>query len=220
MDDVIKRIYEEAEKKVRGKMPDLSEEDKKIAESFLETSRYFSAENIYTVAPCTELVNELMDNATRFKDMSEKLYHEEKHATDTEAIKFENKVSRLLLGISCELILKSMFLLKGYCINRISNKNKKFPTKLEELKEEDGAYDRTVSFTDLLKHLNCILPPEMSDDKKEAISKSLSIAKDWRDNESHFGVRHSEFGSDREAIKLCIEFFELMAESLCKKTQN
>lgn len=69
-----------------------------------------------------------------------------------------NIQKRLSIGIACELILKALYLKKGFCINfpKNSRRYNKFPYKFENVDKSDFRIDRTYSLYDLITNLGKI----------------------------------------------------------------
>jgi len=96
-----------------------------------------------------------------------------------------NIQKRLFIGIGTELLLKSLFLKNGYCINRVSkNKEPKInkPTLFSEIIDEK-ILDKSNTFT-LNKLIENILDI-VSTENVNGFKKGLNIAKVFRNKEGH-----------------------------------
>ncbi len=205
--DNIRRIIKE---KI---LPDPKIEDwrKKNYESMVKTIDDVTTRNIYAVHPPRGLAIYLKKDSEKYLALS-KLYHHTKidfTKERQEDIYFDEKISRMFLGLACEMILKSAFLLSGYCIHRINGKS--FPCKFDELSQNEEFLDKTVEFWQLVKKINLILKFS-SNETVELISNYLSIARDWRNNAMHLGVRHWENATFRHSILTCYEILSILVD--------
>jgi len=81
----------------------------------------------------------------------------------------------LMLGI--EFILKALYLERGYCINTVDN-DKKPPTKIENIKEENVNPDKTHGLAMLLDNINIIFSDKsIEPEKLEKIKKCLNTTR-------------------------------------------
>ena len=100
-------------------------------------------------------------------------------------------ISRIFLGIGCELIVKSVYLKRRYLINQVSNlsKNKKlsFPYPIKDV-PKDSIITEVYGFKKLNSNLYKLVP-EKVDYKtyNRLVRKGLEIARVWRNKEAHFG---------------------------------
>lgn len=105
-----------------------------------------------------------------------------------------NIQKRLFIGIGCELLLKSLYLKNGYCINRIKKKNN-FPCKIQTLKKADIQENRTVVMFPLINNLDKIHNFIQIDE----IIKGLSIARAFRNKEGHIVTLWHKFNEQNYA---------------------
>ena len=102
-----------------------------------------------------------------------------------------NVQKRLYLGIASELLLKAIYLMNGYNINRAKkNINIKFPEKIDSLKEAELKASDTYSLNELIDNLSKII--ELKTDSKHII-EGLKICKIFRNKEGHVAVHWHTF---------------------------
>ena len=97
-----------------------------------------------------------------------------------------NSQKRLFLGIGCELLLKSIYLKNGYCINKIRN-NDSIPNlpinKYRNLRPEHVDANNTFTLGTLIDQLTNIL--NLSREKSQLIDRGLRIGMVFRNKEGH-----------------------------------
>lgn len=99
-------------------------------------------------------------------------------------------ISRIFLGIGCELLVKSVYLKKGYLINRVLNKpeNKVFPYRMKVITIENIDSGNTEFFRKLNSNLHKLMPKRVKlHDYNRLIKKGLEIARIWRNKDTHIG---------------------------------
>jgi len=99
-----------------------------------------------------------------------------------------NIQKRLYIGIACELLLKSLYLKHGYCINKPKKGSKnatKYPYRFSQIKVADFDTTDTLTFNTLMDGLYKILDFESD---KSAVDKGFRIAKVFRNKEGHVVV--------------------------------
>gem|GEM_PF-4479950 len=174
-------------------------------------------EDIYRIHPPIRLGEMLKKEAGKFLALSEKYYPYSIDYTkeDQETILFNQKVSRIFLGIACEYILKTTFLVKGYCIHEVKDKieQRRLPLKYTDIKNKNLIYDKTIKFSDLLEKIDLILEKKVESESINMIKLYFSIAADWRNNDIHLGVRHWERGGTRESIRTCFKLLQKICEA-------
>ncbi|GAG42022.1 unnamed protein product, partial [marine sediment metagenome] len=72
---------------------------------------------------------------------------------------FRNIQKRLFLGIACEIILKSLYLKKGFCINKPkqgSQLSETFPYRLAHVNIDDFEIADTFSFNQIINGLEAV----------------------------------------------------------------
>lgn len=123
-----------------------------------------------------------------FKEAAESLLREAAHIK-TDDMRFarkkllaRNSRKRLLIGVAAELLLKSVYLKNGYCINKLQEgeRAERFPLSLDDAAGKADATD-TFGLSKLLDHLSDVV--ELDD--SEAALKGLKIAKVFRNKEGH-----------------------------------
>lgn len=103
---------------------------------------------------------------------------------------------RLMLGLGCELILKSLYLKEGYAINLPKPNTIHFPVKLEDIGSEDLEGGRTAGGRKLVDNIDKLFGGFYED-----IWKGFEIARQWRNKDIHKGgVYHREGGDDKGKI--------------------
>ena len=103
-----------------------------------------------------------------------------------------NSIKRLYLGIGCELLIKSFYLKKGYCINRFKKEftGEMSPThKLSDLNGSDINDKDTFTLSDLINNLNKIKVFDFHVD----IERGFKIAMVFRNKEAHVTHPTHEF---------------------------
>lgn len=120
----------------------------------------------------------------------------------TEDIKYEAKPRKLLrrnvqkrlyIGLACELLLKSLYLRNGYCINK-PERNKKiteqYPYRLSQISKDDFDITDTFTFNKLMEGVYKIID---FGPNKSAVDKGFRIAKIFRNKEGHVAVLWHEY---------------------------
>ncbi len=105
---------------------------------------------------------------------------------------YRNIQKRLFLGISCELLLKSYFLRKGYCINKPKYRRQiqgKFPFKIADIDRNDFEVADTFTLSKLIDGLKTV----NHFNNHQTILKGLKIAKVFRNKEGHVAEFWHEF---------------------------
>ena len=125
--------------------------------------------------------------------------------------------ARLFLGVGCELLLKSIYLKKGYIINSINkDKRKEFkkfiqkknisePYKIKEIPKRFIDSKNTFFMNYLLKHLHTIF--QLKNNKRfiTYIKKGFEVARVWRNKEAHSGIGyHNETNDLSSALNMSI----------------
>lgn len=132
-----------------------------------------------------------------------------------------NVQKRLFIGIGCELLLKSFFLLNGYCIN-IPLRGQTFqgtpPYAIKTIQESDFDTGDTLTFNKLIEQLAEI--PSFSScasSDKEKILKAFRIAKVFRNKEGHVATLWHKYDatnySDIE-VGLCVFYEKAFSQEL------
>src|SRR3989344_3734549 len=161
-------------------------------------------DNIYLYSSQLDIVKRLKEDAEKFFQKAQEFKFKgcDYRKDDVQKIEFEDKLSRILAGIACELILKALFVARGCCVHKIDGKA--FPTMITQISSEEKVTGRTVSFTDLLTKLEIGLP-DYEQKMRDSIKSLLEIARDWRNNDAHLGLVHSgsfaDFGYVETAFK-------------------
>jgi len=118
---------------------------------------------------------------------------------ETFKLLLRNVQKRLFIGIGCELLLKSFFLLNDYCINlplrgHVLQGNP--PYSIKAIQENDFDIGDTLTFNKLIEQLPRI--PAFSgcepDDKKKML-RAFRIAKVFRNKEGHVVTLWHNFDS-------------------------
>jgi len=109
---------------------------------------------------------------------------------ETKAFKLlrRNVQKRLYIGIACELLLKSLYLKNGYCINKPKRDRKiseQYPYRLSQINKDDFDITDTFTFNNLMQGIYKIL--DFGPDKL-AVDKAFRIAKVFRNKEGHVAV--------------------------------
>lgn len=93
-----------------------------------------------------------------------------------------NSRKRLLIGIGVELLLKSVYLKRGYPVNKPKNAGQlKFPFPSADAAGVALSEDSTYQLNDLIQHINKVV-----DFKNPAVAiKGMRIAKVFRNKEGH-----------------------------------
>jgi hypothetical protein len=102
-----------------------------------------------------------------------------------------NVQKRLFIGIACELLLKSLYLKNGYCINKPKRDRKisrRYPYRFSKIKRNDFDITNTFTFNNLMERVYNIF--DFGPDKS-TVDKAFRIAKVFRNKEGHIAVlRH------------------------------
>lgn len=94
-----------------------------------------------------------------------------------------NSRKRLLIGVGVELLLKAIYLKKGYAINRApKNSPLKFPFLAKDANGIQLVDDKTVMLNDLIEKLPTVVIPLQN---RDSMLKGLKIAKVFRNKEGH-----------------------------------
>lgn len=94
-----------------------------------------------------------------------------------------NSRKRLLIGVGVELLLKAIYLKKGYAINRAPKDSPlKFPFLVKDAKGVQLVDDKTVMLNDLIEKLPTVVVPLQN---RNLTLKGLKIAKVFRNKEGH-----------------------------------
>ena len=127
-----------------------------------------------------------------------------------------NSQKRLFIGIGCELLLKSFYLKKGYCINKIKSKSgvDNTPThKLSLLDKEYINHNDTFTIGTLIDNLDRIV--SFSD--YQSIRRGFQIAMVFRNKEGHVTFPSHEFNESnyKDITQAVISFYsECFKENL------
>jgi hypothetical protein len=101
-----------------------------------------------------------------------------------------NSRKRLLIGVGVELLLKAIYLKKGYCINKASpGTSLTFPFLAKDATAKQLLDDKTIMLNELIQHLPKIV--HLRD--RELVSKGLRIAMVFRNKEGHVVTSTHEF---------------------------
>lgn len=102
-----------------------------------------------------------------------------------------NSRKRLLIGIGVELLLKSIYLKRGYAINRPPKGSPlKFPFLAKAAKGVELAADKTVTLKELIDNLPVVVTPLQNE---SSTLKGLKIARVFRNKEGHGVTSTHEF---------------------------
>jgi hypothetical protein len=134
-----------------------------------------------------------------FKEAAESLLREAAHIKTDDMVFSRRKLlarnsrKRLLIGIATELLLKSVYLKNGYCINKTKEGNHTvgFPLPLDRAVNVELDAADTFSLNKLLDHLGDVVPCNDG----ELILKGLKIAKAFRNKEGHIVTEAHAFDS-------------------------
>lgn len=99
-----------------------------------------------------------------------------------------NIQKRLYIGLACELLLKSLYLKNGYCINKPKRKmkiNEQYPYHLSQINKEDFDITDTFTFNKLMDGVYKIINFGLD---KSVVDKGFRIAKVFRNKEGHVAV--------------------------------
>jgi hypothetical protein len=135
----------------------------------------------------------------RFKKMAEANLQEaatllEKDMLIEDSMKLlaRNSRKRLLIGVGVELLLKAIYLKKGYAINTSPNGTSlRFPFLADDATRAQLVKDKTVTLHALIEKL----PEVVQLQKKDSTIKGLQIAKVFRNKEGHVVTRDHKFDS-------------------------
>jgi len=111
-----------------------------------------------------------------------------KHEAKALKLLRRNVQKRLYIGIACELLLKSLYLKNGYCINKPKRDKKismQYPYRLSQINKDDFDITETFAFNKLMEGLYEIL--DFGADKI-TVDKAFRIAKVFRNKEGHVAV--------------------------------
>jgi hypothetical protein len=128
-------------------------------------------------------------------------YLENAARVSTKDIKYEAKPHKLLrrnvqkrlyIGLACELLLKSLYLKNGYCINKLERNRKiseQYPYRLSQISKDDFNITDTFTFNKLMESVYKIID---FGPNKSVVDKGFRIAKVFRNKEGHVAVlRHN-----------------------------
>ena len=119
-------------------------------------------------------------------------------------IMFKNRCSRVFLGIAIELMIKTVYLKRGYSINKHNKPNTQQLIKLREV-EDLYLITKTHSLHFLIKNLNKVLP-EHKYNFEQDIRKGLELARIWRNVNTHTMTGgHIQWVGDYRSICCSIE---------------
>ena len=132
-----------------------------------------------------------LDDSVAFKTTAEYFLRQATRSKKKE-LKAESKQAwlrgmqkRLLIGIGCELLLKSYFLMSGFCINKpILAIATKPPYRIQDINLSDFDFSATYSMYNLLEQL----PKIGRFNNHNKIMRGFRIARVFRDNEGHAPV--------------------------------
>ncbi|HWP91804.1 MAG TPA: hypothetical protein VNN20_06370 [Thermodesulfobacteriota bacterium] len=99
-----------------------------------------------------------------------------------------NIQKRLYIGIACELLLKSLYLKNGYCINKLKRNRKiaeRYPYRFSQINQDDFDVTETFLFNKLMEGLYEIID---FGPNKLTVDKGFRIAKVFRNKEGHVVV--------------------------------
>lgn len=133
-----------------------------------------------------------------FKHMADTLFHEaafirtsDMRFATSERLLARNARKRLLIGVGTELLLKAIYLKKGFGINKTLNgvTAPAFPFALCDADTDSLDCTDTFTLAKLIDHLSRVLT--LTD--KEIVLKGLRIAKVFRNKEGHVVVASHKF---------------------------
>jgi hypothetical protein len=109
---------------------------------------------------------------------------------------FRNCEKRLFIGVAIELLLKAIYLSRGYCINRASGNSPDWPYTIVQLKKCGIMPDpnQTWQLNDLIQQLDDSIVA-LGDDKEEVV-EGLKIAKVFRNKEGHIVTATHQYNSE------------------------
>ena len=193
-------------------MEDWQKESLKLIADIIDKT---TCKNIYKVHPPKKLAIWLRKDALKFLELYNEYYHTSVDYTkeDITLINFDDKVSRMFLGIACERILQSAFLLNGYCIHSINGKRSIM--KFKDIPKPDFISGKTIKFWDLIENINLILPNQEKENI-DFIKRCLGVARYWRNSDIHLGVRYIGM-IPPQYIVTCFDHINLIVEQLLKK---
>jgi hypothetical protein len=124
-----------------------------------------------------------------------------------------NSLKRLFIGIGAELLVKAVYLQRGFSINELEPSGQAgapaFPFTFQQVKPFTQAQDRTVKFDRLIPHLPAVLGSGPIAD----VEAGLKVAKVFRNKEGH-GVLSQKFvRSSYTAIESALSGLYLQAWS-------
>lgn len=124
-------------------------------------------------------------------NLSEAAYLRSRDMRADEAIQLlvRNTRKRLLIGVGVELLLKSVYLKRGYAINKPTANAPPFPFAFGATPLESLAKDRTFMLNDLIEKL----PTALTLTDRATTLKGLRIAKVFRNKEGHCVTRSHTF---------------------------
>lgn len=107
-------------------------------------------------------------------------------------LRLRNAEKRLFIGIGCELLVKAIYLKKGYCINKPLNGNNiaSIPThKIKNIDRTKFNQRNTFTFGSLIDHLKTVHTFKNHD----KVIKGLKIAMTFRNKEGHVTFPRHKF---------------------------
>lgn len=110
-----------------------------------------------------------------------------------------NVQKRLFIGIGSELLLKSFFLLNGYCVNKLVSKyvpETAAPHLINSIPRDKIDTEDTLSFNVLIQQLpKVVVFSSMANWEKTTILRAFNIAKVFRNKEGHVATLWHQFDS-------------------------
>lgn len=125
-----------------------------------------------------------------------------------------NSRKRLLIGVGVELLLKAVYLKKGYAINRSPKGSPlTFPFLARDVMGVPLIKDKTVMLSDLIDKLPVVVVPLH---EKSATLKGLKIAKVFRNKEGH-GVTGSHVFDETNYTNIASSLVNLYRDAFGEK---
>lgn len=102
-----------------------------------------------------------------------------------------NIQKRLFIGVGAELLLKALYLDRGYCINKSNKSQYNKPVKFKEINPEHINGNDTFTIAQLIDSLGKVkvIPKE----DLRMVKKGLNVAKVFRNKEGHVAVKTHSF---------------------------
>jgi hypothetical protein len=130
-----------------------------------------------------------------------------KATEENKKLLFRNITKRLYLGIGCELLLKALYLKRGYHLN-LPNPGSGIRTKVNlrnSLKDYQLLKANQTSFADLISYIYNLIMVDI-----EKIKKGLNICKVFRNKEAHsIFMWHSKDRKSYDTIEEAIQLIYL-----------